>query len=173
MSHEIDIPDLNENGTVFDDTYDVIKSDNLTNHEIQHLQDIFDADINRVTQQVKKDMRELAAEIWLDIFSSWNSWVEKTIQPKPIVIEQVELKDNEYQVQAGENLWNIVSEKYDLVDHREIAEMINIVVDAQQPWKMATRLWKDTKPDNFPDGIKWDQLWAWDIIYLPPRLEKT
>lgn len=74
-----------------------------------------------------------------------------------------------HEVKKWETLWKIVKEYYSLTKNSEITKMVNMVVDSQESSTMAKRLWKDTKPENLKDGIKWDNLWVWDKIVLPPK----
>jgi hypothetical protein len=83
-------------------------------------------------------------------------WAQKTPKNKTKTNDkQIKPKKTTHKVKKWETLWNIVRKHYKLKNNTEIAKMVNYVVDNQEKSKMATRLWKDTNPKKFRDGIKW------------------
>ena len=79
-------------------------------------------------------------------------------------------KPDEYTVQSGDTLWDIVKEHYRLTDDQVIAKRVNEVVESQTDANLLAQLRKDVygaNMRNVKDGVRGDILYPWDIIILP------
>lgn len=86
---------------------------------------------------------------------------------EPVVVEDVEKVDIEYDVKKWDTLWSLAKEYYSLTSNRDIANVVNKIVkyNLENGWKSSLSF------DKTNDGIKWDRIYVGDKIKLPPTLQ--
>lgn len=99
--------------------------------------------------------------------SKWTNWSEfsnnKGLQQKEMEVIERELI---YEVQKWDNLWNIAKKYCNLPSNRDIANVVNKIVKYNIDNDNAYKLCIDIEKD----GIKWDRIYPWQNIILPPEI---